>query len=268
MALPEPGIPAGYAALIARFELEIPLAERFTAITQRHHPRSNDQWLMGTPRYAPAQGLAGQLTFALRYEGLESGGSRAPLPHRRSRGHRRDRHGESDRCLCAPNLVSLRVAHGDEARSSRRRKGARGTGRRYRSAARACPRRAFHPASRDQQPAGIACILSNGAPDIDAGRLSRPRFQRPGPRHTRTRSARICWRARQPSCCSIIPNPLLRSRASGRRGPARRAGAGDCAGRNTSAEPCRARSVAADRDRRRALRAAGFARRGRFRRCA
>lgn len=70
IALPEPGIPTGYAALIARFGLEIPLAERFTAIAERHHPQSNDQWLMLTPRYAPAQGLAGQLTFALRYEGL------------------------------------------------------------------------------------------------------------------------------------------------------------------------------------------------------
>lgn len=68
--LPELGIPAGYAALIERFELGIPLAERFTAIAERHHPRSTDQWLMLTPRYAPAQDLAGQLTFALRYEGL------------------------------------------------------------------------------------------------------------------------------------------------------------------------------------------------------
>lgn len=70
IALPEPGTPAGYAALIERFGLEVPLAERLTAIAERHHPQSSDQWLMLTPRYAPANDLAGQLTFALRYEGL------------------------------------------------------------------------------------------------------------------------------------------------------------------------------------------------------
>lgn len=68
--LPELGILAGYAALIERFDLEVPLSDRFTAIAERHHPHSNDQWLMLTPRHAPALQLSAQLTFALRYEGV------------------------------------------------------------------------------------------------------------------------------------------------------------------------------------------------------
>jgi hypothetical protein len=68
--LPERGVPAGYAALIDRFDLRVPLSGRLTAIAGRHHPRSSEQWLMLTPRYAPNSDLAGHITFALRYEGL------------------------------------------------------------------------------------------------------------------------------------------------------------------------------------------------------
>ena len=68
--LPEPGILAGYAALIEQYDLRVPLSDRFTAIAERHHPHSNDQWLMLTPRHAPALQLSAQLTLALRYEGV------------------------------------------------------------------------------------------------------------------------------------------------------------------------------------------------------
>lgn len=68
--LPEPGVPAGYAALIDRYDLRVPLSSRLTAIAARYHPRSDERWLMLTPRHAPGNDLAGQLTFALRYEGL------------------------------------------------------------------------------------------------------------------------------------------------------------------------------------------------------
>jgi hypothetical protein len=68
--MPEPGKPAGYAALVTRFDINVPLATRFAAIADRHHPRSTDQWLMLTPRHAPDDNLAGHLTFALRYEGI------------------------------------------------------------------------------------------------------------------------------------------------------------------------------------------------------
>ncbi len=69
--LPEPGIPAGYAALIARYDLAIPEGQRFTAIAARHHPASTAAWRMLTPRHAPAFDLGAQLVFALRYEGID-----------------------------------------------------------------------------------------------------------------------------------------------------------------------------------------------------
>jgi Fic family protein len=69
--LPEAGIPAGYAALIHRYDLAVPLPVRLAAIAERHHPISNAQWLMLTPRHAPEHTLAAQLTFALRYEGVD-----------------------------------------------------------------------------------------------------------------------------------------------------------------------------------------------------
>lgn len=69
-ALPEAGEPAGYAALIARYELDLPSPPRMAAIAGRHHPVSNEDWLMLTPRHRPDRTLGDQLTFAFRYEGL------------------------------------------------------------------------------------------------------------------------------------------------------------------------------------------------------
>jgi len=71
-ALPEAGEPAGYAALMARYELDLPLPPRMAAIADRHHPVSNDDWLMLMlmPRHRPDQPLGDQLTFTFRYEGV------------------------------------------------------------------------------------------------------------------------------------------------------------------------------------------------------
>jgi Fic family protein len=69
--LPEPAEPTGYAALIARYGLSIPLPVRLTAIARRHHPQSSENWLLLTPRHRPEASLSGQLTLALRYEGVD-----------------------------------------------------------------------------------------------------------------------------------------------------------------------------------------------------
>jgi Fic family protein len=71
--LPEPGIPAGYAALIERYELPVPLPPRLTAIAGRHHPASTPSWQLLTPRHRPPDTLEGQLVFALKWEGVELG---------------------------------------------------------------------------------------------------------------------------------------------------------------------------------------------------
>src|SRR6266571_1045444 len=72
-ALPEPAIPAGYAALIERFGLSVPLAPRLAAIAERHHPTSNLSWNLLTPRHRPPNTLEGQIVFALKWEGLDLG---------------------------------------------------------------------------------------------------------------------------------------------------------------------------------------------------
>ena len=70
-ALPEAGELAGYAALMARYDLDLPPPPRLAAIADRHHPVSNDDWLMLTPRHRPDRSLGDHLTFAFRYEGVD-----------------------------------------------------------------------------------------------------------------------------------------------------------------------------------------------------
>ena len=69
--LPEPGRLAGNAALMEMFGLKLPVPFRLAAIAERHHPQSTGDWLMLTPRHAPADTLAGHLGFALKWEGID-----------------------------------------------------------------------------------------------------------------------------------------------------------------------------------------------------
>ena len=68
--LPESGTPAGYAALIAQYNLEVPPPSRLAAIAKRHHPDSTRQWRMFAPSFAPEESLADQLEFAVKWEGV------------------------------------------------------------------------------------------------------------------------------------------------------------------------------------------------------
>jgi len=70
-SLPERGEPAGYAAIISRFDLSLPPPARMAAIADRHHPVSSEQWLMLTPRHRPEPALGDHLVFAFRYEGVD-----------------------------------------------------------------------------------------------------------------------------------------------------------------------------------------------------
>lgn len=71
--LPQPGDPAGYAALVDRYGLEVPLPPRLTAIAERYHPESSRQWQMLPPSHRPDDSLAAQLEFALKWEGVSLG---------------------------------------------------------------------------------------------------------------------------------------------------------------------------------------------------
>lgn len=68
-----PGRPAGYAALVEKYKLAVPPLNRRTIIADRHIRASTDEWQALTPRHRPADTLAGQLTFALKWEGVELG---------------------------------------------------------------------------------------------------------------------------------------------------------------------------------------------------
>lgn len=69
--LPRPGVPAGYAALTERFGLAVPLPPTLAAISERHRRESHTGWQLLTPRHRPADTLAGQLVFALKWEGVD-----------------------------------------------------------------------------------------------------------------------------------------------------------------------------------------------------
>ncbi len=73
LALPEPATPAGYAAVVERFDLSVPLPARLAAIAERHHPEPSPYWRLLTPRHRPTNTLEGQLVFALKWEGIDLG---------------------------------------------------------------------------------------------------------------------------------------------------------------------------------------------------
>lgn len=70
--VPEGTRPAGYAALIAAYDLNAPLPRRLHAIGPSSY-RAEDRggWHLHVVRHAPTNDLAGHLTFALKYEGLD-----------------------------------------------------------------------------------------------------------------------------------------------------------------------------------------------------
>lgn len=69
--LPVAAKPVGYAALIEAYGLAVPLPLGLSAIGSRHKIVEKDGWRILTPRHDPPPTLAGHLTFALKYEGLD-----------------------------------------------------------------------------------------------------------------------------------------------------------------------------------------------------
>lgn len=73
LRLPEPGKPVGYAALIDKYDLQVPLPSQLTLISERHVRNTTDLWQVLTPRHEPENTLAGHLTFAIKWEGIQLG---------------------------------------------------------------------------------------------------------------------------------------------------------------------------------------------------
>jgi hypothetical protein len=69
--LPKTAAPAGYAALIAAYNLSVPIPRKLSAIGTKHRVFEEDGWRIYTPRHAPEASLEGHLTFALKYEGVD-----------------------------------------------------------------------------------------------------------------------------------------------------------------------------------------------------
>ncbi len=68
-ALPEPGWPAGYSALIEDYGLQVPPPPRLTLVAKRHQPDPARDWLILPRRRRPEDTLEGHLEFALKHEG-------------------------------------------------------------------------------------------------------------------------------------------------------------------------------------------------------
>ena len=70
---PENGFCAGYFALIRFYDLNVPLPDRLCVISKKFKKYENDGWLIFEPKYVPEDSLAGNLVFALKYEGIDLG---------------------------------------------------------------------------------------------------------------------------------------------------------------------------------------------------
>ncbi|PAU94982.1 cell filamentation protein Fic [Aliifodinibius salipaludis] len=62
---------AGYSALIYRYDLEVPLPELLSAISEKHRRYTEGKWQVFRTVQEPDQTLLGHLTFAFRYEGID-----------------------------------------------------------------------------------------------------------------------------------------------------------------------------------------------------
>lgn len=69
--LPVRGVPAGYAALIDAYDLQVPLPRTLSATGERHRTFEREGWRILSPRHAPQPNLEDHLVFAFKYEGLD-----------------------------------------------------------------------------------------------------------------------------------------------------------------------------------------------------
>lgn len=60
----------GYAWLVENFALRVPRLPKQVAISRKHRVIETREWLILTPRHAPADSLAGHLMLALKWEGV------------------------------------------------------------------------------------------------------------------------------------------------------------------------------------------------------
>lgn len=69
--LPETAKPAGYAVLLDRYALKVPLPQRLAAISDRSRPEETSEWLLLPRSHEGPDTLKGHLEFALKWEGVD-----------------------------------------------------------------------------------------------------------------------------------------------------------------------------------------------------
>ncbi len=62
---------AGYSAIIKTHKLQSPIPDYLCCIGKKHKKYQIDRWRIFTPRHSPKDNLYSQLTFALKYEGID-----------------------------------------------------------------------------------------------------------------------------------------------------------------------------------------------------
>jgi Fic family protein len=67
---PETGFITGYGAVIQYYELEVPIPDTLALIIKKNKNYNKPGWIVFGPKYKPSETLTGQLTFALKYEGV------------------------------------------------------------------------------------------------------------------------------------------------------------------------------------------------------
>src|SRR5699024_12282692 len=70
---PEEGYIAGYAALLHRYKLQVPLPDVLSIISHKHKQYRTKEWQVFTPRHRPEDTIRGHLILALPFEGSELG---------------------------------------------------------------------------------------------------------------------------------------------------------------------------------------------------
>ena len=69
--VPEDGVIVGYGAIIEAYKLAAPIPVKLTFISTRKRQFENHEWKVFPSRYLPEENLYKQITFALKYEGVD-----------------------------------------------------------------------------------------------------------------------------------------------------------------------------------------------------
>jgi hypothetical protein len=69
--VPEDGVIVGYGAIIEAYKLAVPIPVKLTFISTRKRQFENNEWKVFPSRYLPEENLYKQITFALKYEGVD-----------------------------------------------------------------------------------------------------------------------------------------------------------------------------------------------------